>query len=205
MMPLFNWNQVKLPSLSLHRSPPNIYFKLMNFPFFGLAGFSIRGLSIYMVSIFFCFQMDSQELSRKVLAHLEGSQNISFLNEYCHKNKVALPEWKPTGKPMHGNAPYLHGMQLNILGQRFEVEGAQSKNDAKKACAAAAITFFESKGLPGFVNRYHNYVALLFQLCQQIPISPPEYFFKVGASGTFIGECLVNDLRFEARLALILE
>ena len=136
--------------------------------------------------------MDGEVLSKKVQAHLESSQNISFLNEFCHKFKVPLPEWKPSAKPGHGNIPYLHGMQLIIMGEKFEVAGAQNKQEAKKLCATAAIEYFEKQGVQAFVNRFHNYVSILFQLCQAVPLTPPEYSYKKEGSG-FIGECKVND------------
>ena len=79
------------------------------------------------------------DLAKKVQVLLESSQNISFLHEFCHKQKLSLPEWKPISRPAIGQHPYLHGMQLSIIGQKFEVHGVPNKSDAKKACAAAAM------------------------------------------------------------------
>jgi dsRNA-specific ribonuclease len=118
------------------------------------------------------FQLD---IAQKVRRHLESSQNISFLNEYCQKTARPLPEWTPVSTPGALSVGYTHGMQLLIDGQRFECNGASSRQDAKKSCASAAIEYFEKIGVSFFLQRERNYTSLLHQLCQARGIENPSY------------------------------
>ncbi|KAJ3273349.1 hypothetical protein HDV01_004566 [Terramyces sp. JEL0728] len=119
---------------------------------------------------------DLNELSEKVRRHLESSNNISILHEFCQKTQKALPEWKPTSETKTGT--YTHGMQLVLMGQRFECSGAASKQEAKKIVAGAAIEYFEKQGVPYFVHRPKNYISLLFTLCAQAGVEPPQYTYR---------------------------
>lgn len=120
--------------------------------------------------------MTANQLSEKVRRHLESSSNISILHEFCQKTQKALPEWKPTSEAKGGT--YTHGAQLILMGQRFECSGATSKQEAKKIVAGAAIEYFEKQGVPYFVNRPKNYISLLFTLCAQAGVDPPQYTFN---------------------------
>ncbi|KAJ3323271.1 hypothetical protein HDV06_002038 [Boothiomyces sp. JEL0866] len=122
--------------------------------------------------------MSESQLGEKVRRHLESSSNISILHEFCQKTQKALPEWKPTSEAKGGT--YSHGVQLILMGQRFECSGASNKQEAKKIVAGAAIEYFEKQGVPYFVNRPKNYISLLFILCAQAGIDPPLYAFREG-------------------------
>jgi dsRNA-specific ribonuclease len=137
------------------------------------------------------------EIAIKVRRILEASQNISLLQEYCQKTQRPLPEWTPFSTPGSSMAGYSHGMQLLIDGQRFECQGASTRQEAKKSCATAAVEFFEKQGVPYFLKREHNYISLLHQLTQAASIPNPVF----QAEGTIAFMCYVsvNGDKFQSR------
>jgi hypothetical protein len=143
----------------------------------------------------------SDEIAIKVRRILESSQNISLLQEYCQKTQRPLPEWTPFSTPGSNLAGYSHGMQLLIDGQKFECQGASTRQEAKKSCATAAFEYFEKQGIPFFVKRDHNYISLLHQLTQAASIPNPVFH----AEGTTAFRCYVsvNGDKFQSKYSHI--
>lgn len=139
----------------------------------------------------------------KVRRHLQASDNISLLNEYCQKSGIALPRWTCTSKPKLGG--YEHAVTLKLADQEFShavtnqliSQGLSNKNDAKKLVAEQAVHFFEREKVPFFLARPRNYVSLLQSLCQINGIAVPFYDVEASGSG-YIATVSVSDRQYKS-------
>jgi hypothetical protein len=112
-------------------------------------------------------------LTERVRRHLQASDAISLLNEFCQKTTQPLPVWSCSSAPKNGS--YEHAITLKMANHVFSHRGMASKSDCKKCVAEQAVAFFETKRLPFFLNRPHNHISLLQSLCQQNGMPVPDY------------------------------
>ncbi|TPX58548.1 hypothetical protein SpCBS45565_g07955 [Spizellomyces sp. 'palustris'] len=112
-------------------------------------------------------------------AAIVGGAAIASLFEFCQKNKLPAPEYTLSSGP-----PFCVNLQVNDA--LFKAEGFQSKQDAKRTVAAAAVQHLQDSGHPYFNTSSKgglNFISLLGNWCAANMKEPPEYFIWADGQG----------------------
>ena len=141
--------------------------------------------------------MQLHEIVDLFMQNYAASQSISILQIYCQKFMKSSPIFDFTVNALSGSLGSTFNCKLEIDGEIFETRNAPNKSDSKRACARAAVKYFESLKIAYFVERELHYPTVMNSVAQMAGVEQPV--IKIyGGNPSFQVECNFNLVNYRS-------